>query len=256
MKHIRIIEAFVRPEELLEDFSQQIHQSYAREDLTLSIGFPDRGPELGGHESRTALILAVPELIKNAIKAEKEGVDGIMIDCMADPGVEVLREIVSIPVLGPGHASMYAAALLGRRFSLLVTTDMSARYFLDHVHKAGLDSRHASCQAVDISPEEIDADPGRTVELLVEAAREAIVEARADTLILGCTAFVSHFENIREKLKAMKLSVPLIDPFAVTINLLVALIDAGLTQSRIAYLDTGISKSISTHGIPGISASG
>ena len=255
MKHIRIIEAFVQTEEWLEVL-QQVCQRYAREDLTLSVGFPDSGPELEAHESLTALNLAVPELIKNAIQAEKEGVDGIMIDCMADPGVEVLRESVSIPVLGPGHTSMYAAAMLGRRFSLLVTTEFSARYFLELVHRAGLGSRLASCQAIGIPPEEIGADSVRSVELLVEAATEAIVKARADTLILGCTMFVSHAEVLREKLKAMNLSVPLIDPFAVTINMLVALTNAGLTQSRVAYPDTGIGKSIGTHGIPGVKASG
>ena len=50
----------------------------------------------------------------------------------------------------------------------------------------------------------------------------------------------------------MKLSVPVIDPFAVTINMLAALIDAGLTQSRIAYPDTGVSKSIVANDTPGL----
>jgi allantoin racemase len=254
MKHIRIIEAFVQTEEWLEVL-QQVCQRYAREDLTLSFGFPDSGPKLEAHESLTALNLAIPQLIKNAIRAEQEGIDGIMIDCMADPGVEVLRESVSIPVLGPGHTSMYAAAMLGQRFSMLVTTEFSARYFLQHVHKAGLGSRLASIHAVGIAPEEIEADPERTVEQLLAAAVEAITVARADTLILGCTGFVSHAETLRQKLKAMQLSVALIDPFAITINMLVALTDARLTQSKIAYPDTGIGKFIHTHGIPGVVAS-
>jgi allantoin racemase len=255
VKHIRIIEAFVVTKEWSEAL-QQLGKRYAREDLTLSFSYPDSGPKLEAHESLTALNLAIPELIKNAIQAEHDGVDGIMIDCMADPGVEVLRESVSIPVLGPGHTSMYAAAMLGRRFSMLVTTEFSARYFLQHAHKAGLGSRLASCHSVGIAPEEIDADPERTVEQLLAAAKEAITVARADTLILGCTGFVSHAETISKRLKAMQLSVALIDPFAITINMLVALADARLTQSKIAYPDTGIGKFINTHGIPGVGASG
>jgi allantoin racemase len=255
VKHIKILEAFVVTEDWSE-LLQLVSKRYSRDDLTLSFSFPDSGPKLEAHESLTALNLAIPELIKNAIQAEHEGVDGIMIDCMADPGVEVLRESVSIPVLGPGHTSMYAAAMLGRRFSMVVTTDFSARYFQQHAHKAGLSSRLASCQAVGIAPEEIDTDPERTVEQLLAAAVEAITVARADTLILGCTGFVSHAETLRERLKSMQLSAALIDPFAITLNMLVALADARLTQSKIAYPDTGIGKFIHTFGIPGVVASG
>ena len=42
----------------------------------------------------------------------------------------------------------------------------------------------------------------------------------------------------------MKLSVPLIDPLAVTIHTLAVLLDAGLTHSRIAY--PGIRASLGT----------
>jgi allantoin racemase len=171
---------------------------------------------------------------------------------MADPGVEVLRENVSIPVLGPGHASMYAAAMLGHRFSLIVTSDYSERYFLQHAHRAGLHLRLASCHAVNIPPDELTTDPGYTVELLGEVAREAVVEAGADTLILGCTNFCFLIDEIQEKLKAEKLDVLIIDPFMVSINLLAALIDAGLTQSKIAYPNAGISRS---DGIPGVNLS-
>ena len=252
MKHIRIVGAFVPTEDLSENLLQQTSQRYAREDLTFSVDFPDTGPELETTESLTAISLSVPDLIKNAVKAEKEGVDGIMVNCMADPGVGEVRESVSIPVLGPGHTSMHVAALLGRRFSLLVTSEFSARYFREQVHKAGLSSRLASCQVVGIPVVEIGTDPARTAALLAEAARNAIVEAHADTLVICCTGFAFLAEDLQGKLAAMKLSVPVIDPFAVTINMLAALIDAGLTQSRIAYPDTGVSKSIVANDTPGL----
>ncbi len=244
MKHIRLVKAFVPTKDRSENVLQQKNQRYAREDLTISVGFPDSGPELGTTESLTALSLSVPNLIKNAVKAEKEDVDGIMVDCMADPGVQEMRESVSIPVLGPGQTSMHVAALLGRRFSLLVTSEFSARYFREQAHRAGLSSRLASCQVVGIPVMEISTDLARTAALLAEAARKAIVEAHADTLVICCTGFAFLAEDLQEKLAAMKLSVPVIDPVAVTINMLAALIDAGLTHSRIAYPDALLSKAI------------
>lgn len=228
------------PEPALQDLLSQLQGSYGRDGLTLSIAAPGRPPELEAHESLSALSFTVPELVRNALKAEAEGADGIMVDCMADPGVEVLRETVSIPVLGPGHTSMHVAAMLGRRFSLLVTTDFSARYFHEYARRAGLESRLASCRTVDIPPEELQTDSEGTFKALVKAAEQAITHDRADTLVLCCTGFTPFSARLKQKLASMKFSVPLIDPFAVTINALAMLINTGLSQSRIAYPDTGI----------------
>ncbi len=49
------------------------------------------------------------------------------------------------------------------------------------------------------------------------------------------TGFAFLARDLRKKLEAMKLSVPLIDPLAVTIHTLAVLLDAGLTHSRVAY---------------------
>jgi len=258
MKRIRILEPFPISETAASDLLRQLRARYGAEDLELSVAIPGAWPFPQVHESHTALALAAPELIRNAIEAESEGVDGIMVDCMADPGVDVMRESVSIPVLGPGHTSMHVAALLGRRFSLLVTTDFSARYFLEQVNRMGLGARLASCQVVRMPPEEIGADEAKTLGLLVEASREAILTAQADTLILSCTGFAPFSSRLREKLAGMDLAVPLVDPFAATINALAALIAAGLSHSRIAYPDNGIDNPLVSpqHSRTGQQASG
>jgi len=242
MKRIRVLEPFPIHETAAADLLRQLRSRYGTESIELSLAIPRAWPYPPVHESYTALALAAPELIHNAVEAEKEGIDAIMVDCMADPGIDVIRESVSIPVLGPGHTSMQVAALLGRRFSLLVTTDFSARYFLDYVNRAGLPTRLASCQVVQMPPEEIASHETQTLALLVEAAREAIVTARADTLILACTGFAPLSGSLRKELANLGFVAPLIDPFAVTINTLASLIGAGLAHSRLAYPDTGIGK--------------
>lgn len=239
--HIRVLEAFVIPEPALRDLQQRLQSQYGRDDLRLSVAAPSQPPKLEAHESLTALSFTVPELIENALKAEEERVDGILVDCMADPGVEVLRETVSIPVLGPGHTSMHVAALLGKRFSLLVTTDFSARYFYDYARRIGLDTRLASCRPVDVPPEEIETDPEATFKALAATAKQALSQDGADTLVLCCTGFTPFSKRLKDELNAMRMSAPLIDPFAVTINTLAMLIQTGLSQSRTAFPDTGIS---------------
>lgn len=238
--HIRIVEAFVVAERVQQELLQQWRSRYGRDGLELSIAAPRRPPEIDTHESLTALAFTVPELIQNALQAEADGVDGILIDCMADPGIGVLRETVAIPVLGPGHTSMQVAGMVGRRFSLLVTTDFSARFFLEYARQAGLTSRLASCRKVDIPPQGVKSDSDGTFRALAAAAEQAIVTDGADTLILCCTGFAPFAVRLKQKLAAMNLAVPLIDPLAVSINALAMLIQSGLSQSAIAYPDTGL----------------
>ncbi|MEJ8567961.1 aspartate/glutamate racemase family protein [Elongatibacter sediminis] len=238
---VRVLEAFVVPEPELQALAGELRTRYGRDDLDLSVAAPARPPEVEAHESMTALSYAVPELVRNALEAEAEGIDGLMVDCMADPGIEVLRETVSIPVLGPGITSMQVATLLGRRFSLLVTTDFSSRYFHEYARRTRLNARLASCRQVDIPPEQLQAESGHTLQALTEAAVQAVESDGADTLILCCTGFAPFSARLGEALDARGLSVPLIDPFAVTLNALAMLIHSGLSHSGIAFPATAIS---------------
>jgi Asp/Glu/hydantoin racemase len=47
--------------------------------------------------------LATPEMIEKIVQAEKEGVDAVIVDCTSDVGVKEARQIVRIPVIGPGE---------------------------------------------------------------------------------------------------------------------------------------------------------
>ncbi len=240
MKHIRVLQAFVLPDRDLPAYHEALESRYGRQDLKISVDAPRHAPQLLEHESMSSLQLAAPELIRTALAAENEGVNGIVVDCMADPSLEVMREAVSVPVLGPGHTSMYAAAMLGQRFSLLVTTPYSRRYMLQHVRRAGLSDCFASCRAVDTPPSEIDKNRDRTVERLAEAAKAAVVEDGADTVVLACTGFSYLIDDISTCLKESGIDVPVVDPLGVTISVVSALIDANLSHSRLAYPASGI----------------
>jgi len=47
----------------------------------------------------------VPELIRLTPLAEQRGFDALIIGCFSDPGIDALRELLTIPVVGPGAAS-------------------------------------------------------------------------------------------------------------------------------------------------------
>ncbi len=232
--HIRMISPVVPSGDWSpESTYAQTLKPLERDGLTLSSVFLDRGPK--SIEYRLEEALLVPDLIVKALAAEREGIDGLVVDCMADPGVDAVRECVSIPVIGPGRLSMQVATLLGRRFSILVELDVVARLFEEEVRRYGVTQGFASCRVIDLPVLEIDTDPERTAALLVHAGERAALEDHADTLVLGCTRFSPLADALRAGLAARGHPVQIIDPNTLAINILVALLDSGLSHSKIAY---------------------
>ncbi len=204
-----------------------------RDGLKLSSVFLDRGPQ--SIEYRLEEAMLVPDLIDKAMAAERQGVDGLVIDCMADPGVDALRECVAIPVLGPGRLSMQVAALLGRRFSILVELDVVARLFEEEVRRYGLCRSFASCRVIDIPVLELDTDVERTTASLVGVGELAVRQDHADVLVLGCTRFSPMADALTARLQARGLPVQVLNPNALAVNMMVALLDSGVSHSKIAY---------------------
>jgi len=62
--------------------------------------------------------LAVPGILAEVARGEAEGVDGYVIACFGDPGLEAARELARGPVVGIAEAAMRTAAYLGRSFSV------------------------------------------------------------------------------------------------------------------------------------------
>ncbi len=65
---------------------------------------------------------AVPGMVAAAVQAEQDGYDGIIVGCYGDPGLAAAREMVRIPVVGPGETSALLAAMLGHHFSIVTLT--------------------------------------------------------------------------------------------------------------------------------------
>ena len=233
-KHIRMISPVVPSGDWSSESTYaETLQPLERDGLRLSSVFLERGPQ--SIEYRTEEAMLVPDLVNKAMQAERDGVNGLVIDCMADPGVDVVRECVGIPVLGPGRLSMQVATLLGRRFSILVELDMVGRLFEEEVRRYGVSENFASWRNIDIPVLEIDTDPERTTALLIDAGELAVREDHADLLVLGCTRFSPLADALAAGLAARGLPVQVINPNTLAINMMVALLDSGLSHSKIAY---------------------
>lgn len=184
-------------------------------------------------ESMYEEYLSIPATVRRAISLEEEGWDAIILGCYGDPGLDALRELISIPVVGPGEATALMAASLGHRFSIITITDSVIAFTERLVRNAGVGDKLASVRAIDIPVLELHNDREQTIEATIREGRRAINEDRADTLILGCMSM--GFLEVAEAV-APELGVPVLNPGKSSLKFAEALVGAGVTHSRRAYM--------------------
>ena len=197
-----------------------------REDTELTVTCPDRGPET--IESAYDEAYAVPPTLELVKKANQEGYDAVILACFSDPGLHAAREISEIPVVGIEESSFHVAAMLGAKFSIMTPRRARIPAKEEEVHVRGMSHFLASVRSLDLSVAETDSDSERTKMRVFEEATKAVSEDGAEVIILGCAGMAGYAGEIEEKLK-----VKVIDPTAVALKIAEAMVDLGLTHSKI-----------------------
>jgi allantoin racemase len=151
-------------------------------------------------ETREDEVLAAPGMIESVRQNEKE-FDAFIIACHCDPNLDAIQEITGKPVVGIGEASMHIACMLGHRFSIIQTSKESVPLKEALVRKYQLQNCLASVRAPrDVSPEMSEE------EKYTAAARDAVVEDRADVIVLGCAGLTGLDKRMQKELE-----VPVLD---------------------------------------------
>jgi len=196
---------------------------FARRDTSIKVLSLKEGPS--SVETFQSKVTVCPSIIELVKKHEGE-YDAIMINCFGDPCVTAIREIVDVPVLGPGETSMLVASLLGHKFSVISPTKKTALQVELHARELGIEDRLASVVGLEISVPELEKDAEKTVKAVVKASEKA-VEDGAEVIVLGCTGLAYMADDIRKRLK-----VPLIEPASLTLKVAEALVDLRLSHSK------------------------
>jgi allantoin racemase len=205
----------------------------ARPGTEISVTLLDKGP--ASIESRYDETVAVPDIVRKVVEAEKDGVDAVIIDCMADPGVVAARELVSIPVIGPAETAMRVASMLAHRFSLLTVLDRATPIFRELARMAGVEGQLASVRAINIPVLEL-TDTERVVKALVEQSTLAVREDGAHLVVFACTGMIGLAEEVEKGLAEQGIAdVPVIDPGVLAVKVAEALVDTGLSHSKRTY---------------------
>lgn len=186
-------------------------------------------------ESRRDEALVTPWVLRAAREAEAQGCSAIAVDCMLDPGVSAAREVVDIPVLGPGEASMRLAATIGHRFSVISVAKHHENLMSEQARRFGVEGLLASVRSLDIPVLELEHDPQLTLDLMVVRAREAVELDRAEAIVLGCTGLAGQSALVQEELAKRGIHVPIVDPSAAVVRTLESIAAMGLSSSRVTY---------------------
>ena len=177
--------------------------------------------------------LVVPELIRLAPLAEQRGYDALVIGCYSDPGLDALRELLSIPVIGPGAASLHLAAQLGTRISVLTPSGRGYGRVAARLRGLGIAPLLASVRGIDLSVMDLARQTPGALDKAAAAARLAVQQDGADVLVLGCMS-MAFLPGICAELSARVL-VPVVNPVIAALKTAEALVAMKLSHSKAAW---------------------
>ncbi|KAI9371606.1 Asp/Glu/Hydantoin racemase-domain-containing protein [Aspergillus egyptiacus] len=225
--------SIIQPVSAPVDLSSEELEGLCKHGITCSAVNLNTGPI--SVESRTDKAFAIPGLIVAAQREERKGADAIVIDCYGDPGLDTLREVVDIPVLGVAQISMNICASLADTFGVVTIKEESIPIIQDSVKAYGHESRFVGCRAIDMRAFEIKGQVDEMTERLAEHALALVRDKGAHAIILGCTGFIGCAEAIKKQLELSGFDVPVVDPMPATVFSAVPLLQLGLKQSRGSY---------------------
>ena len=198
---------------------------FARKDTSIKVVSLKDGPS--SLETFQSMVSVCPAIIQ-LVKSVESDYDAIIINCFGDPCVEAIREIVRVPVLGPGETSMMIASLLGHKFSVISPTKKTALQVESRVRALGIEQRFASAVGLDIAVLDLERDVEKTVKAVVKASEKAVRDG-AEVIVLGCTGLAYMADEIRKRL-----NVPLIEPASLALKVAETLVDLRLKHSKVA----------------------
>jgi allantoin racemase len=171
--------------------------------------------------------------------AQDEGYDAVCIDTMSDSGMNALRSVLDIPVIGPGRCSYLTALMLGSTFGVLTQWDPWIGLYKKSLAEYGLADRCVSIRSINMPPD-VENLLGGKEEDVFPKLRDAglqLVDDGAEVICMGSTTMHQAVPYLRENLP-----VPVINPGPLTYKLAEFFIGLRLTQSRKAYAKPNVPK--------------
>lgn len=181
-------------------------------------------------------VFAVPGLLVEIAKAEREGADAIVIACFDDTGLDAARALAGIPVIGICEAALSATSFIAQRFSVVTTMERS-RLPVEHlVHRYGMGSR-CKVRAADVPVLSLEDPNSNARDRLRSEISAALKDDRAEAIVLGCAGMADLTVALRQEF-----GVPVIDGVAAAVKQAESLVAQGLSTAKRGAYATPVSK--------------
>ncbi|MEU4650957.1 aspartate/glutamate racemase family protein [Nocardia fluminea] len=176
-------------------------------------------------ESHYDEAMSVPGLLAAIRQGEADGVDGYVIACFGDPGLDAARELAEGPVIGIAEAAVHTASHLGRGFSVVTTLARTIGRAADLAEHYGMGRFCRGIHACEIPVLALETDPDAR-KIVTEACRAAVAQDESDAVVLGCAGMAELCAHIRDEI-----GVPVIDGVAAATLTVQSLLTMGLRKS-------------------------
>ncbi len=181
-------------------------------------------------------VFAVPGLLVEIAKAEREGADAIVIACFDDTGLDAARALAGIPVIGICEAALSATSFIAQRFSVVTTMERS-RLPVEHlVHRYGMGGR-CKVRAADVPVLSLEDPNSNARDRLRSEISAALKDDKAEAIVLGCAGMADLTAALRQEF-----GVPVVDGVAAAVKQAESLIAQGLSTAKRGAYATPVSK--------------
>lgn len=155
-------------------------------------------------------------------------VDGVVIACFDDTGLDAARCLTDRPVVGIGEAGYRMAAMLSNRFSVVTTLSRSVPALEHNLLRYGLDRQCVSVRASDVAVLELEHGKPEAMARIEAEIQNAIEHDHAEAIVLGCAGMTDLAQGL-----AAKYQLPVLDGVACAVALVESMGRIGLRTSRL-----------------------
>jgi len=170
--------------------------------------------------------LAVPGLLTEVARAEREGAEAAIIACFDDTGLDAARSLATIPVVGLCEAAVAMAAFLAPRFAIVTTLPRSVVPIEALVAHYGMASR-CRVYAAGVPVLALEDEESGAVEGLRTTIGDALADEQCGAIVLGCAGMAELARCLSKDF-----GVPVVDPVSAAVKQCEALVGLGLSTSK------------------------
>ncbi|SON57101.1 Hydantoin racemase [Hartmannibacter diazotrophicus] len=184
--------------------------------------------------------IAVPGMLLAMKEAEESGVDGHILACFDDTGIDAARALAKGPVIGIGQAAFHVASLITHRFSVVTTLSRSIPVIEGNLVAYGLATRCTRVRASDIPVLDLEKPGSGARDTISAEIAAALKTDGAEGIVLGCAGMADLAADL-----SAEHGVPVIEGVGCAVKLMEALLGLKAATAKTGLWSAPLPKSYS-----------